>query len=94
MTNLLPQLKPIHRATLVWLVLVVATLAAALMSVFFDSGLVLLFVSVALLIFKGQMIVDHFMELRGVSKHWYRLMSAYCIVIGVFVVLAYIMGMN
>jgi hypothetical protein len=63
------------------------------MSIFFESGLVLLFASVAILIFKGQMIVEHFMELRYVSKHWYRLMSAYCIVIGLFVVMAYIIDM-
>lgn len=94
MTNFLSQLNPVQRATMVWLALIGATVIAALMSMFLESGLVLLFVSVAILIFKGQMIVDHFMELRQVSKHWYRLMSAYCIVIGLCVVLAYLMGMS
>jgi len=94
MTNFLSQLNPTQRATIIWLALVVATILAALMSVFFESGLVLLFVSVAILIFKGQMIVDYFMELRHVSKHWHRLMSAYCIVISIFVVMAYIIGLS
>jgi len=94
MNNFLSRLNPIQRATMVWLALVAATILAALMSIFFESGLILLFLSVAILIFKGQMIVDHFMELRHVSKHWHRLMSAYCIVIGFFVVLAYMMGLS
>lgn len=94
MTSFLSQLNSIQRATMVWLALVAATILAAFMSVFFESGLVLLFVSVAILIFKGQMIVDHFMELRHVSKHWRGLMSAYCIVISIFVVMAYIIGLS
>tara|TARA_R110001592_G_scaffold152075_3_gene379318 strand:+ start:6822 stop:7106 length:285 start_codon:yes stop_codon:yes gene_type:complete len=94
MTKFLAQLNPVQRATMVWLALMAATTVAALMSIFFESGLVLLLVSVSILIFKGQLIVDHFMELRHVSKHWYRLMSAYCVVIGLFVVIAYLMGMS
>tara|TARA_R110002072_G_scaffold101568_1_gene223679 strand:+ start:46040 stop:46324 length:285 start_codon:yes stop_codon:yes gene_type:complete len=94
MTNFLSQLNPVQRATLIWLMLVAATIVAALISLFLKSGLVLLLASVAILIFKGQMIVDHFMELRYVAKHWHRLMSAYCVVIGFFVILAYLMSMR
>lgn len=94
MKNYLEQLNTVQRATLIWLALMAATISAALMSLFFKSGVVLLLVSVILLIFKGQMVIDHFMELRHVSTHWRRLMSAYCIVIGAFVVLAYLMGMS
>tara|TARA_R110001592_G_scaffold227724_1_gene483994 strand:- start:32581 stop:32868 length:288 start_codon:yes stop_codon:yes gene_type:complete len=94
MADFLAKLNPVQRATLVWFALMAATLISALVSVFFKSGLVLLLVSIVILIFKGQMIVDHFMELRHVSKHWRRLMSAYCIVIGAFVILAYLMGLT
>tara|TARA_R110001592_G_C13180109_1_gene750784 strand:- start:5145 stop:5429 length:285 start_codon:yes stop_codon:yes gene_type:complete len=94
MNTYLEQLNVVQRATLIWLALMAATILAALMSVFFESGVVLLLVSVVILIFKGQMIIDYFMELRHVSTHWRRLMSAYCIVIGGFVILAYLMGIN
>jgi hypothetical protein len=94
MKNYLKQLNAVQQATIVWLALMAVTVLAALMSVFFESGVVLLFASVIILIFKGQMVIDHFMELRHVSKHWRILMSAYCVVIGAFVILAYLMGMN
>ncbi|MFT6910671.1 MAG: cytochrome c oxidase subunit IV [Oleiphilaceae bacterium] len=92
MSNFLSQLNPIQRATLVWLALLAAAVVAVLMSIFFESGLVLLLLSVAILLFKGQMLLDHFMELRHVAKHWHRLMSAYCIIIGLFLVLAHFMN--
>jgi cytochrome c oxidase subunit IV len=92
MSNFLSQLNPIQRATLVWLALLAAAVVAVLMSIFFESGLVLLLLSVAILFFKGQMLLDHFMELRHVAKHWHRLMSAYCIIIGLFLVLAHFMN--
>lgn len=94
MNNYLEQLNPVQRATLIWLALMVVTILAALMSIFFKSGVVLLLACVVILIFKGQMVIDHFMELRHVSKHWRRLMSAYCIVIGAFVIAAYLMGIS
>tara|TARA_R110000850_G_scaffold156007_1_gene280228 strand:+ start:233 stop:517 length:285 start_codon:yes stop_codon:yes gene_type:complete len=94
MNNYLEQLNAVQRATLIWLALMTVTILAALMSIFFKSGVVLLLASVVILIFKGQMIIDHFMELRHVAMHWRRLMSAYCIVIGGFVIVAYLMGIS
>lgn len=94
MKNLLDQLNPVQRATLIWLCLMLATISAALLSMYFSSGLILLFVSVAILIFKGQLIVDYFMDLRSVARHWRLVMSAYCVVIASFVVIAYLIGLS
>lgn len=94
MKRYMEQLNTVQQATFIWIALIVATISAALMSLLFKSGVVLLVVSVILLIFKGQMVVDHFMALRHVSTHWRRLMSAYCIVIGGFVIAAYLMGLS
>ncbi len=94
MKDFINRLNPIQYATLVWLGLVLATLLAALISHFIESGFVLLIASVIILIIKGQLIVDHFMALKNVSRHWRILMSAYCIVIGSLTVVAFVVGMN
>lgn len=94
MKYFLDQCNPVQRATLIWLGLMLATVSAAVFSMFFSSGVLLLMVSVAILIFKGQMIVDHFMGLRDVARHWRMVMSAYCIVISLFVITAYLMGLS
>ena len=91
---MLSHLNEVQKATIVWLVLMLATIVAALTSTFFSSSIIVLFVSVVILIVKGQMIVDYSMALKHVAKHWRRLMSAYCLVISIFVVIAYFMGMS
>ena len=50
--------------------------------------------SVAILVIKGQLIVDHFMALKEVNHLWRLLLSAYCLVIGLLVLLAYYLGLS
>lgn len=92
MNKFLNKLNPVQCATVTWCCLMMATICAAVLSQFFSSGLTLLFLSVAILILKGQLIVDSFMGLRNVARHWRFIMSAYCIVIGMFVITAYLIG--
>lgn len=79
----------IKRVTIVWLVLVVITLIAALIGNSEQTGIWIVLGSVILLALKGQLVVDHFMGMREVIKQWRLIMSAYCIVIGAFIFLAY-----
>lgn len=94
MKNFIDHLNPVQRVTLIWLCLMTVTILAALLSMYFSSGVTLLFISLAILIFKGQMIVDYFMDLRHVATHWRLIMSAYCVVIASFVMIAYLIGLS
>lgn len=94
MKGFLGSLNPVQRATMVWLLLLLATVGAALMSLFWESGIALLLVSLFILMIKGQLIVDHFMDLRHVARHWRLLMSAYCIVISGFILLAFVLALH
>lgn len=78
-----------RKVTLIWLALILATAIGALISTFEETGVLVVFFTVTILIIKGQLIVDYFMNLKDVAKHWRMLMSAYCIVIGAFVFSAY-----
>lgn len=78
-----------QKATWVWISLILATIIGAIISTFEQTGVWVVFLTVTILIIKGQLIVDHFMALKHVAKHWRMLMSAYCIVIGAFIFSAY-----
>ena len=81
--------KQINKATFVWVALMFATALGALLGSLETTGAAVVLLSIVVLCIKGQLIVDHFMGLKTVARHWRLLMSAYCIVIGVFVFLAY-----
>ncbi len=79
----------IHRATKIWLFLVLATVLAAGLSFLTIDGRLMTLITVMILIWKGQMIVDDFMGLKTSSTFWRVVMSAYCVVIGVVVFAVY-----
>lgn len=79
----------VKRVTWIWLFLVIATLFAAAIGSAGHTGMLGAVVTIGILIAKGQLIVDYFMELRHVAWRWRLLMSAYCVVIGGLVLLAY-----
>jgi cytochrome c oxidase subunit IV len=74
--------------------LVVATLLAAIIGSAGHTGLMGAVVTLMLLIMKGQLVVDHFMELRHVDWHWRLLLSAYAVVIGGLVLVAYWLSLS
>lgn len=78
-----------RKALLVWLVLIGTTILSALIGGQSELGLLAVMGIVLLLIVKAQLIIDHFMALKGVAVHWRWLMSAYSVVIGLLVILAY-----
>lgn len=80
----------IRKAAFVWAALVLLTLAGALVAEKWQVGPSLVLLAVGMLVLKGQMIVDHFMGLRPVRWLWRGLMSAYSVVIGAFIIVAYL----
>ncbi len=84
----------IRKVTWVWVILVVATLLAAIIGSAGHTGLMGAVVTLMLLIVKGQLVVDHFMELRHVDWHWRLLLSAYAVVIGGLVLVAYWLSLS
>lgn len=84
----------IRKVTWVWVMLVVATLLAAIIGSAGHTGLMGAVVTLMLLIMKGQLVVDHFMELRHVDWHWRLLLSAYAVVIGGLVLVAYWLSLS
>jgi len=96
-------MNDVRRATMIWLFLMVLTLIAAVLggvgmtdqaSKPSDIGLWITLGSLIILIIKGQLVVDFFMGLKVVNPLWRLLLSAYCVVISAFVLLAYVLGMH
>ena len=80
----------VKQATVIWLALILLTVLAAFLGSFdlggeqqnsSHAGLWVTLGSLAILIFKGQLIVDFFMGLKPVNPLWRLLLSAYCVVI-------------
>jgi len=93
----------VKQATIIWFVLTLLTLLAAFLgSVDLAReqqtssyvGLWITLASLVILISKGQLIVDFFMDLKSVNPLWRLLFSAYCVVIAFFILLAYYMGLS
>lgn len=82
----------VQQATKIWLLLMLATVLAAGLSFLPINGLLMAFITVLILIWKGQMIVDYFMGLKTASAFWRVVMSAYCVVIGSAVMGVYWLG--
>lgn len=80
------QLPPsVQQVTWIWLLLMLATVLAALLSFLPVNSLLMAFLSTLILVWKGQLIVDHFMGLKTASIFWRLIMSAYCVVIAAVV---------
>ena len=89
----------VRQATVIWLMLIAATAIAAVLgsielSMAGQTGLWVTFASIVILVIKGQLIVDYFMGLKNVQPMWRILLSAYCLVIGGFVFLAYWLSLS
>jgi cytochrome c oxidase subunit IV len=86
------QAASVQQATKIWLLLMLATASAAGLSFLPINGLLLTAITILILIWKGQMIVDYFMGLKTASVFWRVVMSAYCVVIGLAVMGVYYLG--
>lgn len=79
----------VTRATISWILLIFLSSLGGWAGGLPSSGLSFAAMMVVILVIKGQLIVDNFMGLRQVSLLWRSLLSAYCVVIGAFILLAY-----
>jgi len=96
-------MSKVKQATIIWFGLILLTLLAAFLGsvdlaieqqASSNVGLWITLGSLVILIFKGQLIVDIFMDLKSVNPLWRLLFWAYCVVIAFFILLAYYMGLS
>lgn len=77
------------QATIIWLILLIMSGIAAWIGEFSTTNTqIMIFIVVSLMI-KGQLIVDYFMGLKQVSWVWRGIMSAFCVVIGIIIIITY-----
>jgi cytochrome c oxidase subunit IV len=80
----------IKMLTASWVILLLLTLTAGLLSQLNMSSLSLLLLALTITIFKSQLVVDIFMGLKTVAYHWRYLMLAYIVLIPVIIVIIYL----
>ncbi len=71
------------RSSIIWLILICLSIISAVVGDFNELNTELVIVVLVLLSLKGQLIVDHFMELREVKWFWRLILSAFCPVLSV-----------
>jgi len=75
-----------------WVILVVLTLAGSLLGETAEPGYALMLVVTLTMAIKGRMVIDHFMELKHANRLIRRLMQAYFYVLPLATVLSYVLS--
>lgn len=82
--------KGINTLTVSWVILLLLTLTAVILSQLNMSSNGLLLLALAITVFKSQLVVDIFMGLKKVDYHWRYLMLAYILIIPAIIVIIYL----
>ena len=82
------------RATIVWMLLILLTLATYLAGKFGYNGREIMALLMLSVFIKGHFVIADFMGLRHVKLLWRSIMHGWLIVITVFIGIAYIKGMG
>lgn len=80
------RLRPCTR---VWVMLLVLTTASVVLGNRAGGWAALAPVLLALAVLKGQLVVDHFMELRRVRRRWRALLYTYLVVVAALIGVAF-----
>lgn len=75
-----------------WLLLIVLTLAGALIGEAVEPSLAATLIVSLMMAFKGRVVVDYFMELKTANRTLRNLMRAYFYVLPLVTVLVYLLG--
>jgi len=73
-----------------WLLLIILTFVAVYLSNFIDSRDVFISCALILVFFKGQQIIDIFMELKHAPKRWRLLLLSYVILMPLIIASIYL----
>lgn len=76
-------------ATRTWLVLVALTLTTFSFGVRGYEGMGLVAAVLLIALIKGQLVVDHFMQLRRGARMWRMLLTGYLVTIGALIAIAF-----
>ncbi len=81
-----------RKLDLVWLVLITLTLTGAALGETAEPGLWLTISVAAMMVLKGRMVIDHFMELADANPSIRRMVRLYGVTIPLLLVLTYLFG--
>jgi caa(3)-type oxidase subunit IV len=76
-------------ATRAWLVMVALTLTTFSFGVLDYQGMGLVMAVLLIALVKGQLVVDHFMQLRRGARMWRMLLTGYLLTIGALIAIAF-----
>ena len=62
---------------IIWILLMVMTIASALIAEQAEPGLMITIIICLIIVIKARLVIDYFMELKGASPYIYHLMNAY-----------------
>lgn len=79
-----------HSALLVYGVMALLTAVTYAMGRLGLSGLGVILIALAIALFKGQLVVDHFMGLRRVRWFWRSILYGYLLVLGMLLAVAFV----
>jgi len=83
--------RPLNRfATLIWLALVILTLATFCIGEEVTAGKTVMLSVLVISLIKGQLIANYFMGLRRVSWLWRGIILGYFVVVGGMIAIAYV----
>lgn len=86
--------NPIRPCTGVWLLLMLLTLVTYGIGEAGLGGIEVVFLLLAMVLIKGQMVADFFMGLRRVRLRWRILLTIYLLLVVSGIALAYLMGIK
>ena len=81
------KIKPID---MIWIILMAITVMNALLAETSSTSASIIILVALSTAFKGQMVVDHFMGLKGANRHFRFWMNAYFVIIPALIVLVYL----
>ena len=78
------------KLNIIWLLLMAITIMNAMIAESANTGIVITLIIAVSVGFKGHMVVDHFMGLKGSNRYLRNLMNAYFYVIPTMMVIVYV----
>mgnify|MGYP003625094837 FL=1 len=96
MINTNKDLKPslFSSLTLNWVLLLLLTLIAVMLSQLNMASNILIMLALAITVIKSQIVVDRFMGLKDIEFRWRALMLAYIVIIPAIIVIIYLTATN
>ena len=84
------QDKAVRTTVISWLLLIILTFISVYLTTFIDSRSVFIACAFIIVLFKGQQIIDNFMELKHAPIRWRLLLLSYVTLIPLIIAIIYL----